>query len=99
MTTSIASLARRELPPLVLLASVCLLMVCIVAQWPFSYTVHVGDERGPGSDRPYLNGLFFFPPEGSNATGKFRWSRQRPGAIIEMPSIVDCPSCSPTIST
>lgn len=56
-----------------LLALACALLITLLAQFPQSYAVAMGIERGPQSDLPFLTS--FYPPEGVWPDAMFRWSR------------------------
>lgn len=66
------------------LAGLCALLTLLCAQAPLGYAFSVGVERGPTSDRPFLQS--FYPTEGEWPDGLFRWSRGE-GATIEFPGV------------
>ncbi|HWQ14548.1 MAG TPA: hypothetical protein VNL77_17250 [Roseiflexaceae bacterium] len=64
------------------LAALCALLLLLAAQWPLAYRFHVGVERGPHSDRPFI--ASFYTPEGQWPDGMFRWTRGE-AATITLP--------------
>jgi hypothetical protein len=65
------------------LVAACFLLMLLVVQVPFSYTILVGQGRGPGSDLPFLQN--FNTPENSYTDASFRWTRAE--SQIEVPGI------------
>lgn len=66
-----------------LLVGICFVLMLLVAQLPFSYTIQVGQERGYLSDLPFLQN--FNHGENSYTDRSFRWSRAE--SSIEVPGI------------
>lgn len=66
-----------------LLVAACFLLMLLVVQVPFRYTILVGQGRGPGSDLPFLRN--FNTPENSYTDASFRWTRS--ASWIEVPGI------------
>jgi hypothetical protein len=67
-----------------LLVAITAILTLLVAQAPLSYAFNVGVERGPVSDRPFLQS--FYPTEGAWPDGLFRWSRSA-YATVEVPGV------------
>src|SRR4051812_44721333 len=67
---------------LALLLGIFAALLLLAAQAPLRYAINVGQEDGPGSDRPLLDG--FYPPE-RDAHGTFRWTSAR--ATIRLPGV------------
>ncbi len=62
----------------------CVALMVLAGQMPLFYAFNVGQERGPGSDLPFLQG--FYAPEGTYPSGLFRWSKGYE-ATITVPGI------------
>jgi hypothetical protein len=63
-----------------LLVGVYIVLALLFTQIPFSYTFNVGQERGPGSDLPFLYN--FNNHEASDAAGSWRWSRGHSSIVL-----------------
>lgn len=81
LTSMLAALLDWR-PALLLLLTA--LLTLAVAQAPLTYAFDVGVERGPVSDRPFLQS--FYPTEGEWPDGLFRWSRSE-YATVEVPGV------------
>lgn len=63
-----------------LLIGICFLLMLLVTQIPFTYSIQVGQERGPRSDLPFLQN--FNTVENSYTDRSFRWSRAQSGIAV-----------------
>jgi len=77
-----AWMAALRVPALHLLLGLLLLVLLLIPQLPFSYTINVGKEEGYQSDLPHLQG---FNTAESDVHGSFRWTRD--GATITLPGL------------
>lgn len=66
------------------LIGLAIVLILATAQAPIKYAINVGLERGPLSDRPFLQS--FYPTEGEWPDGLFRWSRTE-YATIALPGL------------
>lgn len=64
--------------------SLCLfaLLLLLAAQAPLRYHINIGQADGPGSDLPFVAGVY--PPE-QDVHGDFRWTTER--AIVRLPGV------------
>src|SRR5262245_10185003 len=67
---------------LALILGVCAALLLLAAQAPLRYAIQVGQEDGPGSGLPLLDG--FYAPE-HDPHGDFRWTSGR--AAIQLPGV------------
>jgi hypothetical protein len=69
-------------PQLALILALLITLLMLAAQAPLRYTIAVGQEDGPGSDLPLLDGVY--PPE-RDVHGAFRWTRDR--TTVRLPGV------------